>query len=116
MPDYVQITIIGVTIVFLVLAILYVIFNVLGRLLSREQGHGVKAVSEKTTPDSVLESPRSVVGDEGNVMAAIAASVNAVIGHSDFRIRSVSPIPSARASQWKRREPTVYWKVRRSRN
>ena len=116
MPDYVQITLIGVAIVFLVLAMLYVIFNVLGKLLSREEGHRMKAVSEKTTFNSVSAPLRSIADDEEKVIAAIAAAVNAVIGHSDFRIRSVSPVPSARASQWKRREPTVYWKVRRNRN
>ena len=116
MEQYVQITIIGIGIVFLALAMLFVIFNILGRLLSKEQTSVVKALVPKPVPTNISGRPEKQDGDEGEVIAAITAAVTSFMGHSNFKVRSVASVPVAAASLWKRREPTVYWKVRRSRN
>ncbi|MBN2252274.1 MAG: OadG family protein [Kosmotogaceae bacterium] len=116
MEEYIQITIIGVAIVFLALAMLFVIFKILGRLFSREDESKLKAVSKKPAQATGSRVIKTEEGGEGELIAAIAAAVTAFMGHSNFKVRSVAPITVSAASQWKRREPTVYWKVRRSKN
>jgi len=113
MEEYIQITIIGVAIVFLALAMLFVIFKILGRLFSREDENKLTAVSKKPAPAA---SSRVFETEEGEVIAAITAAVTAFMGHSNFKVRSVAPVNLSATSQWKLREPTVYWKVRRSKN
>jgi len=116
MEEYIQITIIGVAIVFLALAMLFVIFKILGRLFSREDEDNLTAVSKKPAPGTSSRVFETEEGGEGEVIAAITAAVTAFMGHSDFKVRSVAPVNLSATSQWKRREPTVYWKVRRSKN
>jgi len=116
MEDYIQITIIGVAIVFLALAMLFVIFKILGRLFSREEENKLTAVSMKSAPAASSRVFEMEEGDEGEVIAAITAAAAAFMGHSNFKVRSVAPVTASATSHWKRREPTVYWKVRRSRN
>ncbi|HDP76974.1 MAG TPA: oxaloacetate decarboxylase subunit gamma [Mesotoga infera] len=116
MEEYIQITIIGVAIVFLALTMLFVIFKILGRLFSREDENKLKAVSMKpaqATGSRVIETKE---GGEDQMIAVITAAVTAFMGHSNFKVRSVDPVTVSANSQWKRREPTVYWKVRRSKN
>lgn len=115
MNQYLQITIIGIGIVFLALAMLFLIFNVLGRIFSRENHKEIKLkeLAPVTKANSSNQDSGSVDLEE---IAAINAAVFATLGHSDFSIRSVELLQTTRVSAWKRRNPTIYWKVRRGKH
>ena len=116
MDQYLQITIIGIAVVFFTLVILYFIFNILGKLLSRDD-------KKKITPRVVAPSPSADSGrvgerpsQEAETVAAISAAILATIGHGNFQIKSLKPVPTVLPSAWKRRDPVVYWRLRRSKN
>lgn len=116
MSQYLQITIIGVVIVFFALAVLYVIFNSLGRLFSKSKENESTAPKQVwTTPGKEQRSTRKI-DKGGEEVAAITAAVVAVIGHANFKFESVEPVSRTVPSVWKRRKPTVYWRVRRGKN
>ncbi|HNR79670.1 MAG TPA: OadG family protein [Mesotoga infera] len=116
MDQYLQITIIGIAVVFFTLAILYFIFNILGKLLSRDD-------KKKIMPRVVSPSPAADYGrieerssQDAEAVAAISAAILEIIGHENFQIKSLKPVPIALPSAWKRRDPVVYWRLRRSKN
>jgi sodium pump decarboxylase gamma subunit len=116
MDQYLQITIIGIVIVFLTLAILYFIFNILGKLLSRDDKKKIapRVVSPSPSADSGRVEER--LSQEAETVAAISAAILETIGHENFQIKSLKPVPTALPSAWKRRDPVVYWRLRRSKN
>lgn len=113
MSETIQVTILGLIVVFSVLTILAIMFALMGKFLSKDKGKPVKISGEKNKPSSGEEKKGIEKSDEltSRMVAIITSVVTQYMGHSDFVIKSVK---SAEISdRWKQRKPLIFWKTGR---
>ncbi|MFO7882418.1 MAG: OadG family protein [Kosmotogaceae bacterium] len=116
MSETLQVTLLGLIVVFSVLTILAILFVLMGKFLSKdkkEPGEISKKKSEKKT--AVDESEKKDVKRSGELtsrmVAVITSAVAQYMGHGDFVIKSVKNEKTA--SRWKQRKPLTFWKTGR---
>jgi sodium pump decarboxylase gamma subunit len=109
----VQITILGISVVFLILLILYFLFIFMGRVFSNKGKQKKEYKAPEKFPES--ENEEFLSEEEYEVVAAIVSSIYQYNGNKDFFIKSVKR-KSNIGSNWKRSEPLKYWRLGRKRN
>ncbi|MEA2067238.1 MAG: OadG family protein [Thermotogota bacterium] len=113
MSETIQVTILGLTIVFSVLTILAIMFALMGKFLSKDKGKPVKISGEKNKASSGEEKKGTERPGElsSRMVAVITSAVTQYIGHGDFVIRSVRSAETS--DRWKQRKPLIFWKTGR---
>lgn len=111
-----QVTLIGLSVVFLTFVILYLFFTSMGRLLSpAKKSRPMLRESYKVRPEEMKHEREQIMKSEQpeELVAAITAAIITIIGNDRFIIRSIRPSRKHRSS-WKNRNPMTHWKPRRS--
>ena len=114
------ITLLGLTVVFSALAILYFSFILLGKIFSGNKKIIAKKVVKIPEPAKATVEPGAVAEEstENPPVVAISAAIAAVLGEgTGFSIRSIEPAgvqTAEKRSLWRSRQPQVYWQPRRN--
>ncbi|ACR80061.1 MULTISPECIES: OadG family protein [Kosmotoga] len=111
-----QVTLIGLSVVFLTFVILYVFFVSMGKILSpAKKSRPMLRESYKVSPEEMKYERERIMKSEQpeELVAAITAAITTIIESDRFIIRSIKPSRKLRSS-WKSRKPMTQWKPRRS--
>jgi len=107
----IQITILGISIVFLILVILYFLFIFMGKVFSNDKKK--KKIPVENKVDYLHEEDEEFLADEEyEIIAAIISSIQSYSG-KDFYIKSIK---KCKDSKWKKSNPLKYWYLGRKRN
>ena len=85
-----EIITVGLTMVFLIFAILYVLFNLMGLIFSR------KKIVE--TPSPTIR----VVEEDEEIVAVISAVISSILGEGSFKIRKIKRYGEDRFVVWRK--------------
>ena len=107
----IQITILGISIVFLILVILYFLFIFMGKVFSN--GNKKNKIPIENKADYLVEEDEEFLADEE--FEIVAAIIAAIQNYSDnnFYIKSIKKI---KENKWKKSNPLKYWYLGRKRN
>ncbi|MGC9383318.1 MAG: OadG family protein [Kosmotogaceae bacterium] len=116
MSETIQVTILGLIVVFSVLTILAIMFALMGKFLSKDKGKPVKISGKKNKTLSGEEKKRTERPGElsSRMVAIITSAVTHYMGHGDFVIKSVKSAETS--DRWKQRKPFIFWKTGRKNN
>jgi len=114
MSETIQVTILGLIVVFSVLTILAILFVLMGKFLSKDTGKPVRISEKKGKMSSDLdkkEDSKKSSEISSRMVAVITSAVTQYMGHGDFVIRSVKS--QEITSRWKQRKPLIFWRTGR---
>ncbi|MFW6120398.1 MAG: OadG family protein [Petrotogales bacterium] len=119
MSETIQVTILGLIVVFSVLTILAIMFALMGKFLSKDKGKPVKISGKETKKKTDFhESEAGKTKDSSELtsrmVAVITSAVTQYMGHGDFVIKTVKTEEST--NHWKQRKPLIFWKTGRQSN
>lgn len=107
----IQITILGISIVFLILVILYFLFIFMGKVFSNDKKK--KKIPVESKGDYLHEEDEEFLAvEEYEIIATIISSIQSYSG-KDFYIKSIK---KSKESKWKKSNPLKYWYLGRKRN
>ena len=113
MSETIQVTVLGLIVVFSVLTILAIMFALMGKFLSKDKGKPIN-ISRKKGKASSGEEKKNIekTGELSlRMVAVITSAVTQYMGRGDFVIKSIRSAETS--DRWKQRKPLIFWKTGR---